>query len=201
MTNEINNDIKTYDDLAFKSLKYPAAQFHDLDFSGCSFRDCDFTGASFTGCQFSECTFSNCNVTLLCLTDSLFAQLRFSGCKMLGINWTQARRAALAAASPIHFENCVLNDSSFQGMHVPEMTLLSCKARDVDFREANLSKANCMGTDFTNSLFMHSNLEQANFAQATQYTIDVRHNAVEGAIFDRYEAVRLLQGIGIEIVD
>lgn len=76
-----------------------------------------------------------------------------------------------------------------------------CKAHDVDFRECNLTAASFTYTDFAHSLFRKTNLARANFTEAVNYDIDIQINEIKGAKFSRYEAARLLEGLGIELVD
>ncbi len=76
-----------------------------------------------------------------------------------------------------------------------------CKVQDVDFREGDFSHAVMTYSDFTHSLFMRTNLESANFTEATQYSINILENQVKGAKFSKHEAVYLLESLGIELVD
>ena len=81
------------------------------------------------------------------------------------------------------------------------MVLVECKAHDVDFREGNFTDANFTLTDFAHSVFNKTNLTGANFQDATNYRIDINNNKVTRAKFSRQEAVSLLEGLGIDLVD
>ena len=87
------------------------------------------------------------------------------------------------------------------GLSLEELVLDHCRVREVDFREANLSRARCTGSEFGLSLFNRTNLTGADFSDATDFDIDVLHNTLKGARFSRHEAVRLLYGLDIELVD
>ena len=76
-----------------------------------------------------------------------------------------------------------------------------CRAKDVDFSNASLQKANFTGSDFKGALFGNTHLENANFTDAQNTTIDIRSNHLKGAIFSRYEALYLLETMGIVLVD
>ena len=54
---------------------------------------------------------------------------------------------------------------------------------------------------FDRSLFMHTNLERVDFTDSTGCSIDVLANELKGARFSRYEAIHLLESLGIELVD
>jgi len=71
----------------------------------------------------------------------------------------------------------------------------------VDFREARLRAADLTFSDFSSALFGRTDLSEADFSEATNYDIDVLNNVVRHAKFSRFEAVRLLQGLDIEVVD
>lgn len=80
------------------------------------------------------------------------------------------------------------------------ISISECTARDVDFRDCDLSKSILTSNDFKNTLFGNSNLIKADFTNSTNYTINVLENKVQGAKFSLPEAVSLLHGVGIEIV-
>ncbi len=58
-----------------------------------------------------------------------------------------------------------------------------------------------MYTDFTDAAFLNTNLSKVDFTYAEKFNIDIKNNILEGAKFNRYEAVRLLSGFGIDFVD
>lgn len=76
-----------------------------------------------------------------------------------------------------------------------------CKLCDMDFREGDFSESSMTHCDFTNSLFMRTNLQQVNFTDATGCAINVSENQLKGAKFSQFEALSLLESLGIELVD
>ena len=70
---------------------------------------------------------------------------------------------------------------------------------DVDFREADLSKADFSGTDLTGAQFGRTNLTGANLESARNYRIVPAENTLKGARFSLPEAMSLLSGLDIEI--
>ena len=71
----------------------------------------------------------------------------------------------------------------------------------MDFREGSFCEADFRSTDFANSLFKETDLTGADFTGAVNYRIDVNYNKISRAKFSRYEAVNLLESLGIELVD
>lgn len=87
------------------------------------------------------------------------------------------------------------------GLYLREIIMTECKAHEVDFREANCMEGNFSHTDFTGSLFNHTNLHKADFSEASNYDINVLLNEVKKAKFSLPEAVNLLKGFDIELLD
>jgi len=79
--------------------------------------------------------------------------------------------------------------------------ILNCHAYDVDFRGADLTDADFSATDLLSSLFDNTVLIRANFNGSINYSIDVNNNVINQAKFCRLEAVCLLDGLGIELID
>jgi uncharacterized protein YjbI with pentapeptide repeats len=130
-----------------------------------------------------------------------FFGLNFIGCKLVGVDWTRATWSQYHKDFELSFCQCILNDSSFFGLTLQALVLDECKVHDVDFREGDFSGAVMTYSDFTHSLFMRTNLQAANFTEATQYSINILENQVKGAKFSKFEAVYLLESLGIELVD
>jgi len=171
------------------------------EFDGCVFRDCDFSAATFDRCNFVDCEFNQCNLSVVALAYSKFSEVVFHESKLVGVDWTRMTRPSLAISSPVSFYKCILNDSSFYGLPLPELILEECKAHQVDFREGGFSRANFTYTDFGGSQFGHCDLGEADFSEAADYDIDVYQNNIKGAKFSRFEAVRLLESLEVELVD
>lgn len=76
-----------------------------------------------------------------------------------------------------------------------------CRAKEVDFRNASMQNGNFKGSDFKGALFANTHLEGADFTDSTNTMIDVRSNHIKGAIFSRYEALFLLETMGIVLAD
>jgi uncharacterized protein YjbI with pentapeptide repeats len=170
-------------------------------FEGCAFSACNFSELALTHCKFVECEFKGCNLSLLKMQSSRFRSVVLEECKAVGINWTGADWPRFPAAAQLKFHKCILNDSSFFGLSLEECVFDSCKARDVDFREANLTGARCSFTDFGGALFGKTNLSGADFSDAIDYDIDIFDNRIKGAKFSRSEAVRLLASLEIVLID
>ena len=99
------------------------------------------------------------------------------------------------------FIKSVISHSTFIGLNLADIRVVDCIAIDVDFREADLSRADFTGTDLTSSLFNDTNLTAADLSQARNYDIDPVQNIIKSARFSLPEAMSLLYSMDIELID
>lgn len=187
---------KTFTNLELQELLCTGTEFEE-----CSFVECNFTSATFEHCNFINCSFTRCELSLISLPHTRLFGLTFLECKLVGVDWTRATWSAYHQDFEISFRQSIVNDSSFFGLTLHGLVLDGCKVQDVDFREGDFSAAVMTYSDFTHSLFMRSNLQGADFTEASQYSINVLENQLKGAKFSKHEAVYLLESLGIELVD
>lgn len=185
----------------FEGIDVSNTELNSIEFEGCTFHKCDFSEATFNRCKFIDCEFQHCNLSLLRLDYSVFSDVVFIDSKIIGVDWTKVTWPKLSFKSPISFQRCLLNDSSFYGLTLGELLIENCKANGVDFREADLNQAQFIDTELTHSFFAQTNLRGADFSGATNYTIDIYNNNIKQAKFSRYEAIGLLESLDIELVD
>ena len=197
----LQSDSKEHYAETFSQLAVAGLEISGKEFEQCNFTDCNFTEASFVKCRFVDCTFTLCNLSVMKVAQCQFSAVVFDECKLVGIDWTRATWPRLALATALQFTKCILNDSSFFGLSLDEIMMEECKAHEVDFRGGSFCRANFAHTDFTNCLFNKTNLSGANFAEAVNYDIDIFNNKIDKAIFSRHEALRLLSGLDIELID
>lgn len=190
-----------YFEESFKSLDLQDLVCVGTEFEECTFVDCNFTSATFERCNFINCSFTRCQLSLISVPYTRFFTVSFIECKLVGVDWTRATWSEFHKDFEISFRQSILNDSSFFGLTLQGLILDECKVQDVDFREGDFSHAVMTYSDFTHSLFMRTNLQSANFAESSQYSINILENQVQGAKFSKHEAVYLLESLGIELVD
>ena len=111
------------------------------------------------------------------------------------LNWPHIR-----LSSPFHFYKSIISHSSFYGLELPELVIEACIAHDVDFREADLRRANFKLTDLEQSQFVHTKLYAADFTEAYSYSIDPTQNDIRKATFSLPDAMHLLDGFDIQII-
>jgi fluoroquinolone resistance protein len=192
----------SYEEQSFKNVVCQQRNVHYKEFIDCTFTRCNFSETSFRECIFRNCTFKSCDLSLIKVKDATFSGAKFEDCKVVGVNWSEATWAKVGLLVPsLDFFTCTINYSTFIGITLKKANFTRCTAHDVDFTEANLTGANLTHTDFSESRFAQTNLTEADFTDATNYAIDVRFNAVKKARFSLPEAMSLLRGLDIVLVE
>lgn len=176
--------------------EFISSEFHDCLFSGCSFAE-----SVFRRCRFVNCTFRECDLSLFRLPDGTLAATRFEESKVVGVNWTEAYWPKAGLGNPLQFSKCALSHSTFIGLRLPGIQIKECLAIDVDFREADLSGADFGGTDLSGSLFGSTDLSEADLSRARNYQINPAKNNLRQAKFSLPEAMSLLHGMDILLID
>jgi uncharacterized protein YjbI with pentapeptide repeats len=185
----------------FSELSLAGEAITRSEFDACRFHACDITQSRFSNCRFVDCVFEQCNFSLCDIALSRFSDAVFTNCKLVGVDWTTVSWPDFKLPATLRFEQCVLNDASFYGLHLDEIQFIECKMHDADFRESSLCEASFDDCDLTASLFQNCDLSSASFIGASNYDIDVFNNRIRNARFSRFEAVRLLHSLDIELVD
>jgi fluoroquinolone resistance protein len=155
----------------------------------------------FRECKFYSCTFKNCDIRLVRVPGCSFSDTRFEGSNVIGVNWTEVSWPRKGFLCPISFSKCAISHSTFIGLSLKEIVITECIARDVDFREADLTQADLTRTDFADSLFMHTDLTEANLTHAKNYKINASLNVLKKTQFSLPEAMSLLYGLDIVLVE
>jgi fluoroquinolone resistance protein len=190
-----------YTEQTFKGIHLDGEQLVSSEFYDCTFVRCSFAGCTFRACRFVNCTFQGCNLSLIQVPESAFSGTRFEDSKVVGVDWTQADWTAIGLGDPIRFFKCAISHSTFIGLSLKELQVKDCIATDVDFREANLIKADFASTDLSKSLFSHTNLTEADLSSAHNYHIPPGQNTLKQAKFSLPEAMALLYSMDIVLVE
>ncbi|MCW8399480.1 pentapeptide repeat-containing protein [Legionella sp. PATHC038] len=184
----------------FSSLSYPSIIIEDKLFEGCRFINANFSESQFIRCKFVDCEFNNCNLSAVQFKASSLNNVTFFESKVTGVNWTMLNWPHIRLSSPFQFYNSIISHSSFYGLELQELIIEACIAHDVDFREADLRRANFKLTDFEKSQFVHTKLYASDFTEAHSYSINPTQNDIKKAKFSLPDAIHLLDGFEIQII-
>lgn len=186
-----------YYDEKFNDLRFANETLTSVRFYDCEFTDCVLSETAFTDCKFSGCSFVRCDLNGIKIVDSDFSHSSFAQSKAVGINWSEGEWPRISVPALLKFEECTLNHSTFMGLDLPQSVFRNCLARDVDFREAKLNRADLRSTDFSESLFGDTDLRGADLSHAANYRIDPSQNRISQATFMLPEALSLLHNMDI----
>lgn len=191
--------------------EYIGARFEKTDFSNqtissvifedCVFVRCDFSSAIVQQCRFTDCIFEQCNMSLLAVSGTRFSGTEFTGTKMTGIDWTKAYWPKFDFYSQLVFKECILDSNNFFDLRLHESHFEYCRIHNADFRHTELNKSVMLECDLTDTLFMHTSLEGADFTGSHSFYIDIRENKTAKATFSAYEALNLLRVLDIRLAD
>lgn len=190
----------------YTGCRYEKTDFSDqtirgVVFEDCTFIRCDFSSAVAQQCRFTDCVFEQCNMSLLAVPETRFSGTEFTGTKMIGIDWTKAYWPKFDFYSQLVFKECILDSNNFFDLRLHESHFESCRIHNADFRQAELNKSVIQDCDLTDTLFMHTNLEGADFSGSHSFYIDIRGNKTAKATFSAYEALNLLRALDIRLAD
>lgn len=190
-----------YSDRVFEKIRLEQAQLASNEFYDCTFDHCSLVGSTFRTCRFVSCVFRDCDLSLIQVPHCSFTTTRFEKSRVIGVDWTQAHWPAKGLGEPIGFSECAISHSTFIGLKLPRIRIRGCVALDVDFREASLVKADFTGTDLSGSLFLGTDLTEADLSQARNYRIDPSQNVLKRAKFALPEAISLLYSLDIVLAE
>lgn len=199
--NQFKDEKNDFFDQNFLDVNFSELNLLEKTFENCTFDNCDFTETKLEQCKFLECEFTNCNLSLLKPKYSSFLEVGFSESKLVGVNWAEAKWSTIKFPCSLKFFNCILDHSSFFGLYLHEIIIKKCSAKEVDFRETDLSLADMSYSDFNGAQFVKTDLSGANFAHAFNYAINATLNNIKKTKFMLPEAMGLLQGLDIVLLE
>jgi len=161
----------------------------------CLFIQCDFSCQTFANYEFVDCEFKECNLSNLKTDNASFKTVLFSGCKLIGFDFSGINSFLLK----LNFEDCNLNLSSFYELNLSKTLFTRCEIQEVDFTECNLTEAVFEDSSLSLSIFNRTNLSHSDLTSARDFEIDPRKNNIKKARFTRENIAGLVLGFGIII--
>ncbi|WP_272856871.1 pentapeptide repeat-containing protein [Aequorivita todarodis] len=188
-------EVKYTDEQTFKKVDYSEKPLEIGEYEYCTFIGCNFSNSSLAEIRFSECEFLDCNFSNANLKNTSFQDVQFKNCKMLGLQFDACNGFGFATT----FDTCQLDHSIFYKMKLSRSSFINCQLQSVDFSEADLKHSKLLSCNLQNATFLNTNLEMADFRNATNYSINPAQNRLKGAKFSLPEVVGLLDSYQIKI--
>jgi fluoroquinolone resistance protein len=183
-----------HDGVVFAQLDLQKMSISEKEFQSCGFRGMRWSEGIVSNCTFANCTFDNCDLSLVRLYNSAFYGAAFVDCKLMGVNWADARRVG-----DMSFQQCILDYSSFVGTDFRKTAFSNSRIVVANFTEANLSECDFAGCDLSGSRFLRTNLSRADLSTATGFVLNPIDNNVKGMTISLSAAVSLTQMSGIRV--
>ena len=166
-------------DQTFDKLNFAQEPLNKAEYENCTFTNCNFEETNLTEFKFIDCEFLDCNWSLAMLHGTVLRDVKFKGCKMLGLQFETCNDFGLSFS----FENCQLNHSTFFQMNIKKTIFRNCQLREIDFSESNLTNVIFDDCDLAQAIFVNTVLERADFRTAYNYSIDPENNRLKKAKF------------------
>jgi fluoroquinolone resistance protein len=157
-------------------------------YENCSFNNLDLSNLNFSDYRFIDCVFNGCNLSLTKLNKTGMQEVKFLGCKMLGLHFDAVNEFGLG----LSFENCILNHSSFYKKKLKKTIFKNCAMQECDFSLTDLTAVQFDGCDLLNATFSDSILEKADFRTAYNYSFNPERNRIKKARFSTSGLIGLL---------
>ena len=173
-----------------KSLE--GAVFIECTFEGCDFSESILFNAKFTGCEFKSCNFS-----LPQLNGCRFQDVLLIDCKVIGAEFFKCDNAFFSMG----FKNCLLEYCNFSDLNMKKASFIKSRLKECHFTNTVLNGVDFSGVDLSGTVFHNCDLSHADFSSAMRYDIDPRTNKIKKAKFSLPEAVGLLRGFDINLIN
>jgi uncharacterized protein YjbI with pentapeptide repeats len=98
---------KTFKTQDYTQNRLPKGEYENCIFEGCTFENSYLDNQNFMECEFIDCNLSNAN-----LAHTIFKEVSFSHCKLMGLKFEDCSNFLL----DFSFTSCILNLSSFYGL-------------------------------------------------------------------------------------
>jgi fluoroquinolone resistance protein len=186
---------KWIEEQTFTNVSYCGQKLVQTEFDTCTFLNCDFSNADFSESDLLNCKFEGCNFSVAKFAGTGMKDVHFVGCKLIGLAFEDCSDFLFA----VNFQKCTLDYSSFTEKKMKKTKFTDCSLKEVDFSATDLSMAVFENCDLFLTVFQRTNLENADFRTAANYTIDPEVNRIKKAKFSYSGISGLLLKYNIEI--
>lgn len=178
----------------WQGLRFDAAEAEDVSLEGLDVRGGSFQEASLPLVQVADCRFDATDFASCALEKAYLRRVELLGCRLVGVKLNEADlqdvlfarcNARLARfwnmrGAAIRFEQCALQEASFEGANLAGAVFARCDLSGADLRNTNLAGADLRGS--------------------TLAGIRVNAKDLKGAIVDAAQAVELIGLFGVKVL-
>lgn len=179
---------------SFVGLELGEADLSRKEFQSCTFRSVKLAGSRWMGALLEDCTFELCDLSNFAPKGLAARDVRFSECKLLGVDWT-----SVSPHPRVAFEACDLRYASFASVHLRKTTFLRSQITEATFADVDLTECDFDGSDLEGTTFRECVLHKANFSGARGLLLDPAKNRVKDARISLEAAVLLAASFGLRV--
>lgn len=183
------------EDQTFENQDFAKNALEIAEYDSCVFDNCNIANASLSRITFVDCSFVNCDLSLVNLSDTALKTVSFRDCKMLGLHFDNCAPFLFET----HFDDCMLNISSFYKVNLKKSSFTNCSLQQVDFSESNMEALVLQNCALDKAIFANTNIEKADFRTSSNYAIDLTRNKCKKAKFSKDGLAGLLHNFNIVI--
>jgi fluoroquinolone resistance protein len=185
----------------FEEQTFRGGDLGEADLAGkelvrCAFKNVKLMQSRWKGARLEDCTFDDCDLTRIAPAGLMARGARFTGCKMIGIDWSD-----LGAYPAVGFQTCDLRYDSFVSLRLRKTAFESCDLREAQFVDVDLGDGIFRGCQLGGTRFERCDLRKASFASAIDLTLEPQGNRLGGTRVPLETALRLAQAFGLDIAD
>lgn len=167
------------DNQVYTSLNYTEVPLGTAEYNECTFDHCIFYQSDLRERKFENCAFFDCDLSMANLQKTVFREVSFKRCKLLGLRFDECNPFLLSFS----FQQCQLDYSSFAQLKLKNTHFKNCQLNEVEFIGCDLSNMVFEDCDLLNAVFENTILENADFSTAYNYRIDPENNRLFKAKF------------------
>ena len=182
-------------DQNFNDQDYTTQALARADYEACTFFRCQFQKGFLDNQHFVDCEFVECDLTNTNIAHTVWNNVCFKDCKLLGLQFDTSDSKLLAFT----FHACNLTLASFYNMQIPRTSFAHSNLSQVDFTETDLSEADFSQCNLHQAVFSRSQLAKANFTAAAHFSIDPNENFLSKTRFSENNLHGLLKKYDIVV--
>ena len=183
------------EDKNFNGNDFTVSGIEQGNYENCRFLNCNLSEVNLSGINFLECSFDACNLGMAKLGNTGLRDIKFIGCKLLGLHFEHCNPIGLS----MHFDNCILNLSSFYRLRLKGTVFKNSILHEADLTDTDLTNARFDNCDLEGTIFGNTILEKADLTTAYNYSIDPASNKIKKAKFSMPGVIGLLDNYDIVI--
>ena len=88
--------MQLYQDQQFENIDYTTIPLPKGEYENCSFINCNFSNSDLSNYTFIDAAFENSNLSLVKINNTILRDIKFKGCKMIGMQFSDANAFGLS---------------------------------------------------------------------------------------------------------